>query len=131
MLINGASTSYERFRKVPPLLEDFLRRCKSPCKRVLRGGSSLQTAPTTPHSGKSTPGRYAANVQHNREDNLLPCFSFSQHVIAPLEAGAGPAPPGHVTEVKGQRLTEVEQRKPAPPLNPRHTFFMQRLLYSN
>ena len=28
----------------------------------LRGGSSLQTAPTTPHSGKSTPGRYAAIV---------------------------------------------------------------------
>ena len=31
-LTNGAATSYEWLRKVPPLLEDFLSPCKSPCK---------------------------------------------------------------------------------------------------
>ena len=45
--------SYERFRKVPPLLEDF----SEPLERVPWGGSSLQTAPTKPHSGKCTPGK--------------------------------------------------------------------------
>ena len=32
-LTDGASTRYERLRKVPPLLEDFLSPFKSPCKR--------------------------------------------------------------------------------------------------
>ena len=53
--------SYERLRKVPPLLEDFLSPCKSPEGRIL-GGSPLHTIPTKPPSGKSTPGGYAANI---------------------------------------------------------------------
>ena len=39
----------------------FLSPCKSPEGWIL-GESSLQTAPTKPQIGKSTPGRYAAIV---------------------------------------------------------------------
>ena len=56
-LINRALTSYEWLRKVPPLLKDLMSHCKSPCKSTkgwILGGTSLQTAPTKPHSGKST-----------------------------------------------------------------------------
>ena len=50
-LINGASTSHERLRKVPPLLEDFLSRSGEwiPEGWIL-GGSSLQNAPTKPQT---------------------------------------------------------------------------------
>ena len=87
--INGASTRYERLRKVPPLLEDFLSRCKSLCKspegRIL-GGSALQTAPTKPHRGKSTPGRYTARDRglslsgldsHRKDSSLHRTLYFS------------------------------------------------------
>ena len=69
-LINGASTSYERLRKVPPLLEDFLSRWKE----SLRGGSWANPL-SKPHpqnllAGKVPLGGYAAIVPQDRGGSL-------------------------------------------------------------